>query len=339
MKEINVAGKKIGGDSTFVIAEIGSNHCCSLKTAFETIDAAADAGADAVKFQSIRLDKLYLNPSAETIALHKKIDLPEEWHKDLSDYCKKKSIIFFSSPTYPEAVDILESVGVPLYKLASAQVGTFPQIVQKVAATGKPVILSTGLVTMGELEKTVQIFQAANNLNFIILHCNSIYPVPYDRVHMPTMKTYAAMFDCLVGFSDHTNDIFGSIVAVSQGAKVIEKHFTLSRKLDSPDAPLALEPNELHEMIRGIRATEKMLLPEPRTHLQLEEVAFKNKITTRLILRNSAPAGKILSADDFIFRRDSSGIDCREIDSVLGKRLRIAIKENERLEKNHIEGY
>jgi sialic acid synthase SpsE len=320
--EIKVGDKSIGGDRTFIIAEVGSNHCQDLKIAYESIDAAADAGADAVKFQSINLEKLYFKPSADTINLHKKIDLDESWHKLLKDYCDKKGIIFFSSPTYLDAIDILEEINISLYKLASAQIGTFPQLVKKVALTGKPVVLSTGLVSYGELEKVVRIFKQCGNEKFIILHCNSIYPVPFERVHLPILKTYQAMFNCIVGFSDHTEGIYGSMGAVAFGAKVIEKHFSLSRNLDSPDAPLSVEPKELKRMIQGIRSIEKMLSPGMRIEIQEEESKFKNKIRTRLILNNDKHEGERLTESDFIFLRHSEGVDCRDLDLVLGKQLK-----------------
>ena len=139
---IIVRDKTIGGSETFVVAEIGSNHNQSLSLAYESIDAALECGADAVKFQSISIDHLYYQPSESTRALHKKIDLNEKWRLLLDNYCRKKGIIFFSAPTYLEAVDILEEINVPLYKLASAQIGTFPQIIEKVAKTGKPIIPS-----------------------------------------------------------------------------------------------------------------------------------------------------------------------------------------------------
>lgn len=315
-------------NKTFIIAEIGSNHNQSLKLAFETIDAAKDAGADAVKFQSINIDKLYHNPSPEVIALHKKIDMPEEWHKLLKDYCDKKNILFFSSPTYLEAIDILENLNVPLYKLASAQIGTFPQLVKKVAETGKSVILSTGLVSYGELEKIVKVFKDAQNDNFIILHCNSIYPTPYNRVNLELMDVYRHMFGCTVGFSDHTSDIYVPIAAVARGAKVIEKHLAMSRSLPVPDAAYSLEPNEFKRMVCGIRAVETAISASARIEIEPEEEIFKNKIRTRLVLNKLKDAGSVIVADDFIFRRSNDGIDCKNMDSVIGKMLRQKKHEN-----------
>ncbi|WP_291726751.1 N-acetylneuraminate synthase family protein [Bernardetia sp.] len=337
MKTIKLTDKyTIGEDKVFVIAEIGSNHNQSLELAYETIDAAKEAGADAVKFQSISVDKLYINPSKETIELHKRIDLPEEWHYLLHDYCKKKDILFFSSPTYLESIDILEELNTPIYKLASAQVGTFPQLVEKVASLHKPTILSTGLVNYGDLEKVVQIFEKAKNDKYIILHCNSIYPTPFERVHLPLMDTYKTMFDCIVGFSDHTTDIFASIAAVARGAKVIEKHFAMSRSLPVPDAPFSLEPEELKHMIEGIRATEKMLKPNVRLDIEQEERGFKNAIATRLVLNKDKKAGDSLQKDDFIFRRNKEGINCSELDSILDKKLNTDVKQFSILKKSYI---
>jgi sialic acid synthase SpsE len=322
MKQIQVdTNISIGGDKTFIIAEIGSNHNQSLDLAYQTIDAAVEAGADAVKFQSLNVDKLYHEPSDAIIALHKRIDLPEEWHKPLKDYCDKKNILFFSSPTYLESVDLLEDLNVSLYKLASAQIGTFPQIIKKVAQTGKPVILSTGLVNYSELEKVVRIFMEAKNDKLVILHCNSLYPTPYDRVCLPLMDTYQKMFNCIVGFSDHTDGISIPIAAVARGAKVIEKHFALSRELPVPDAAYSLEPAEFKLMVDGIRATEKALAENVRVDIQPEEAKFRNAIRTSLVLNRDMEKGALLTESDFIFRRNSQGVDCKNIDQVIGKTL------------------
>lgn len=327
---------KIGGDRTFVIAEIGSNHNQSLELAFETIDAAKDAGADAVKFQSINIEKLYHNPSSEVIDLHKKIDMEEEWHKLLKDYCEKKNILFFSTPTYIESIDILENLNVSLYKLASAQIGTFPQLVKKVAQTQKPVILSTGLVSYSELEKVVKVFKEAKNDNFIILHCNSIYPTPYNKVNLELMDVYGRMFGCVVGFSDHTPDIYIPIIAVARGAKVIEKHFAMSRTLPVPDAAYSLEPNEFKKMVEGIRAAEVSIGMDYRIEIQPEENAFKNRIRTRLVLNKNKKAGEQLQLDDIIFLRAPYGLDCNEMDGIIERKILVDMSKNEILTKEKI---
>ncbi len=313
VNKIVVDNREIGGDSTFVIAEIGSNHNQSLNLAFESIDAAVECGADAVKFQSIDLDELYYQPSEQTRALHRKIDMDEKWHGLLSEYCRKKSITFFSAPTYLRAVDILEEIDVPLYKLASAQIGTFPQIVEKVAATGKPVILSTGIITSGELGEVIDVFRSYQNDKFIILHCNSIYPTPYDKVHLPTMNFYQDQYNCIVGFSDHTPGIYVPIAAVALGAKVIEKHFALDCRLPVPDAPFSLEPIEFKKMVEGIRAVEQTLKNDSREELQPEETQFKESILYRLVANRPLVTGEPVKAEDFKFLRHYEGIDCRNL--------------------------
>lgn len=317
MKKIIIDGREVGGDRTYIIAEIGSNHNQSLELAFESVDAAVNCGADAVKFQSINVSELYYQPSEQTKALHRKIDMAEEWHAILSKYCTQKGITFFSAPTYLKAVDILEEIDVPLYKLASAQIGTFPQIVERVAATGKPVILSTGIVTNKELNSVIEIFKRNNNEKFIILHCNSIYPTPYEKVHLSIMNRYRDEFDCVVGFSDHTPDIFVPIAATALGAKVIEKHFALDRTLPVPDAPFSLEPHEFKRMVEGIRAVEKTLINDRREELQPEENQFKESILYRLVANKNLVSGKSVSADDFKFLRHPEGIDCRELHKYL----------------------
>src|SRR6185436_17131371 len=221
---VNVGRHAIGSGRTFLIADVGSNHRQELALAYESIDAAAEAGADAVKFQSLQMKELYFDPGPEVRKLYAQIDLEEDWHAKLKAHCEKRGLLFFSSPTYFGAVELMEKLGVSLYKLASAQIGTFPQIVERVARTGKPVILSTGLVSAGELEASVRLFEKAGNPDFVILHCNSIYPTPYARVNLPMMDVYRRMYGCPVGYSDHTDDIYVALAAVSQGASVIEKH-------------------------------------------------------------------------------------------------------------------
>jgi sialic acid synthase SpsE len=316
---IKVDGFEIGGEKTFIIAEIGSNHNQSLDLAYKSIDAAIEAGANAVKFQSIKVEELYWNPSQAIKELHAKIDLAEEWHKPIKDYCDKNKITFFSSPTYFKAVDLLEELSVSLYKIASAQSGTFPQLVEKVAKINKPTFISTGLVSYAELEKIVKIFLRHNNRKFVILHCNSIYPTPYNKVNLQLMDVYKKMFDCVVGFSDHTDGIHIPIAAVVRGAKVIEKHFALDRNLPVPDAPFSLEPKEFAQMVKGIRDVEAALNFDMRTEIQAEELGFKKAIASRLILKNKKNAGDSLTYDDFDFKRHSEGIDCKELETVLQK--------------------
>lgn len=298
---------KIGGARTFVIAEIGSNHATSLQTAQESIDAVAETGADAVKFQSIDLDELYHQPSDATRALHEKIDLPEAWHEPLKQRCDERGLVFFSSPTYLRSIDVLESVGVSLYKLASAQIAVYPQLVRRVAKLQKPVILSTGLVTQDEIARVIGIFRESGNDKFVILHCNSVYPAAPEIVHLPRMLDYQRQFECHVGFSDHTVSNTASIAAVALGASVIERHFTLSRSLNSPDAPLSLEPREFSEFVRAVREAEQICQPAPRTDLEPDERAFKTRIRHCLLSSCEIAAGEALDESNTVLKRGNPG--------------------------------
>ena len=302
---------------TFIIAEIGSNHNQDKNLAFQTIDAAVEAGADAVKFQSINIEELYLSPNNSIKKLHRKIDLEEDWHYSLKKYCDSKRTIFFSTPTYLRSVDILEKIDVQLYKIASAQAGTFPQLVEKVVETEKPVLLSTGLTTYGDLEKIVRLFRRKNNNHFVILHCNSIYPTPYDKVNLRLIGVYKSMFGNPVGFSDHTQHIYISLAAVTLGAAVIEKHFTLNKKLLVPDAAISLDPHEFKSMVDGIRAIEKSMQFKDRIFIEEEENVFKNDICYRLILKNNKMCNDSFLETDFDFKRHPVGIDCNDLKIVL----------------------
>ena len=302
----------LGDGRTFVIAEIGSNHGQDFQLALDTIDAAAECGADAVKFQSIDLDSLYLEPTEDIRTLHKAIDLDESWHVPLKEHCDRRGIIFFSTPTYLKAVDLLDELSVDLFKLASAQIGTFPQLVERVAQTGKPTLLSTGLVGYSELENVIKIFQQCGNPHYCILHCNSIYPTPPDRVFLGRMNVFRQMFQCPVGFSDHSDGIAVAIGAVALGAQVIEKHFILERgKIGAPDEPFSLEPAEMREMIDGIRAVELANRSDVRLQIEPEEARFKEGIRYRAVLTRDMHAGEAIAHDDVEFLRYPTGIDAQ----------------------------
>lgn len=314
---LRVGDRTIGAGRTFIAAEIGSNHGQDIRRARELVDAAKDAGADAVKFQSVRIDALYARPSRAVRALHRKIDLDERWHGELKAHCDRRGIVFFSSPTYLGAVDILERVGVKLYKLASAQVGVFPQMVERVAACRKPVLLSTGLVTPAELRAVVRVFRKCGNEQFVIMHCNSIYPAPYDRVNLGMLGVYRQMTGALVGYSDHTRGIAVSLAAVALGAVAIEKHLTLDRGMKGPDSAVSLEPHEFRRLVEGIRAVELAARKRSRERIEPEEKAFKDTIAYRLVLKGRKRAGEGFCRDDFEFTRCESGIDCRDMLSVI----------------------
>jgi len=327
-----IDGFNIVKDGTYIIAEIGSNHNQDKQLAYDTIDAAIECGANAVKFQSIDVNELYYSPSSSTIKLHKKIDLKESWHFDLKSYCDSKGITFFSTPTYLKAIDILEELDVSVYKLASAQVGTFPQLVRRVAELQKPTLLSTGIVNLDELKAVINIFKEVKNPNYIILHCNSMYPVSYNKVNLGLINTYQKQYDTVIGFSDHSIGTATAVAAVAMGAKVIEKHFTLSRRLPVPDASFSLEPDDFKEMVNNIRVVDQCTKNLSRQTIDAEELAFKNKIQYRLVLKQDVKRGDVIKEDHFNYLRFDSGIPATET-------LKVTAKFNKNIAKGVVLDY
>jgi sialic acid synthase SpsE len=301
----------------FIIAEIGSNHAQDLAIAEESIYAAAAAGANAVKFQSLNVTAQYLDPTADLRDLHRRIDLDENWYHHLKACSDKAGVQFFSSPTYFHALTLLEAVNVSCYKLASAQVGTFPQLVEAVAQLGKPVILSTGLADYVRLSQTIQLFERAGNDQYTILHCNSLYPPRFEEVQLELMDTYRHMFHCPVGYSDHAPGTAIALAAVARGAQVIEKHFILDPQLDTPDASTSIDPTTFAHMVRDIRAIEAAVPARPRLQLHPQEAAFRDRIVTRLVLKNPKRAGERFSPSDFDGLRHTDGIDGRDLDWIV----------------------
>lgn len=330
-KKISIGDFEIGGDRTFIVADIGSNHRQDLTLAKESIDAATEAGVDAVKFQSIQLNELYLKPDESTAAFVKQLEFPEDWHFKLKRYCDNKGILFFSSPTYLRAVDLLEEAGIELYKLASAQISTFPQIVEKVAKLNKPTIFSTGIATYEEVINAVKTFKKYGNEKFIILHCNSIYPTPPEQVNIQMISTYESMFNNPVGFSDHTIGTHIACLAVSMGASVIEKHFTLDKNMDTPDSnDFACDPTELESLVRQIRDVEDAMKGfEDRIDLMSEEESFKNKIKYCIIANDEIATGSVIRETDLKYLRSDVGINCKNVKQVIGKKAVRTIKSGE----------
>lgn len=322
-KSITVGDTKIKKGNCFIIADVGSNHMQDLNLALETIDAAAENGAHAVKFQSLDIEKLYFDPTEDIKSLYSKIYLNEEWYHQLNERCNQRGVHFFSSPTYMDSIEALEKLDAKIYKLASAQIGTFPQIIQKVAELKKPTIFSTGLVSYGELENAVKIFEKNKNDDYIILHCNAIYPTTPDRVNLERMLIYEKMFNCLVGFSDHTLGNYCSFAAVAKGATVIERHFTSSNSVKSPDMVVSINPDQLRDLSRGIADIQKSLVTQPRLTIETEELSFKKSLTYRIVFNRALKTGDKIKLQDLKFLRHTEGVDCKDLDFILSKNARV----------------
>ena len=322
---IRVGKKYIGEDRPcFIIAEVGSNHNRSLKSAKKLIDVAAKAGADAVKFQSLKFDELYssnLLPDKKIKKLFSRIELPEDWYQELADYADSQKILFLSSATYPKAVDLLEKIGVKAYKIASPQaIGDLP-LVNYIAKKKKPVFLSTGYSTLSEIKKAVNTCLREKNNKIVILHCISKYPTLPPEVNLEAIPFLTKKFKFPVGFSDHTLGYHIALAAVAKGAKVIEKHFTLSRRLKGPDHFFALEPKELKEMIQKVREIEESFGSGKRDRISKEEKKLIPQIQTRLVANRLIRSGEILKKTMFDYKRVPHGILANELDKVLDHRV------------------
>jgi len=258
MDKIKIKDKLIAkGEPCFFVAEIGSNHNSNLSQAKKLIDAAKRSGADCVKFQTFKADELVVR-SHPAYQMLKKLELPENWHYILADYCRKKKIIFASTPFYLEAVDLLDEVRAPFYKIASSDL-TFYPLVEKIALTGKPVFLSTGVAYLQEIQRSVELIKKNQNRKIVLLHCVTLYPPRIEDVNLNSLLVLEDKFKLPIGLSDHTRSLSVAVGAVAMGSCVIERHFTLSRKLKGPDHHFAMEPGDFQDMVNCVRELESAM--------------------------------------------------------------------------------
>lgn len=327
-KYIKIGQKTISVNSpAFIIGEIGSNHNQSLNLAKELIDIAAEARIDAVKFQSLNFNQQYVPEKKFNYLkeVHSTIDLPEKWFKTLYTYAQRKNLIFLSSPTYFKAMDILEDIGVLGYKIASPITVGFGSLIEKIALTKKPIFMSTGYCTLPEIDRAVRIIQKAGNQNLILMHCIASYPLSPKFANLKFMAIIQKRYGTIVGFSDHTMSTSIPAIAVALGARVIEKHFTVSRKLNGPDHNFSLEPEELKEMVINIRDAEQSIGKEKRYLLSTER-RFKEVIKMKLVANVDIPQSTILKKEHLIFKRASGGIEDFLLDKYIGKKTKRSIK-------------
>lgn len=317
---IDVAGQQIGpGYPCFVIAEAGVNHNGDLNSAYRLVDTAILAGADAVKFQTFKAAALaspnapkadyqkHGTDSAESqYEMLRRLELSTQDHEALFRYCQRRGILFLSSPFDEESADFLETLGVAAFKIPSGEV-TNPLFLAHVARKGKPMIISTGMAYLGEIETAIRTVKQEGNNNLILLHCVSNYPADPVNVNLRAMQTMRTAFKTLVGYSDHTMGIEVALAAVAMGACVIEKHFTLDRGLPGPDHRASLEPDELATLIEGIRKIELALghgRKEPAaSELNTAAVARKSLVAAQDIV-----AGTVLTESLLAIKRPGTGL-------------------------------
>ncbi|MFT5617440.1 MAG: N,N'-diacetyllegionaminate synthase [Arenicella sp.] len=328
---------------TIIIAEAGVNHNGSLDLAKQLIDVASEAGADFVKFQTFKTElciskeapkAIYQIENAEKqetqFEMVKKLELDELTHNLLNAYCQEKNIGFLSTAFDLESADLLEKYKLPFYKIPSGEITNLPYL-RKTGSFGKPIVLSTGMANMGEVEQAIDVLCEAGvkRDEITVLHCNTEYPTPMSDVNLKAMLTIKNALKVDVGYSDHTMGIEVPIAAVALGAKVIEKHFTLDRNMEGPDHKASLEPEELKSMVKSIRNIELAMSGNGLKKPSLSEE--KNIIIARksLFFNKSLKAGYTLKLSDFSTLRPASGISPMQIDDLVGRTLATDVKEGQ----------
>jgi N,N'-diacetyllegionaminate synthase len=320
------------GRPALIVAEIGNNHDGSIGQAIALIEAAAEAGADAVKFQTHIADAEML-PSTPTpphfdeprIEFTRRMELSLEDHARLKAHAEERGLLFFSSPFSIAAVEMLEKLDVPLYKIASGEV-TNPPLLRAVAETRRPVLVSTGMSGLDEVEDAVEIFRSAG-AELALLQCTSTYPCPAEKVNLRAMKTLAEHFNCPVGLSDHTPDIYTAIAAVALGAVCVEKHFTLSRRLYGPDHHASLEPPDLARLVDGIRQVEAAMGDGEKARDPAHDstrVTFEKSVVTATRIGE----GDLIEASMLTTKRPGNGIPAARVEQIVGRRARTSLEAN-----------
>ena len=324
---LTIAGTPVGREAQpYIVAEAGSNFNQSLDTARKLIDVAVEAGADAVKFQLFRADKLYPN-GGELYDIFKSIELDPEWVPLLADHARQADIHFVASAFDHQSLDLLETVGVPFHKIASSET-TNLGFVHRVASTGKPVVISTGMCDMVDVEEAVNVCLGVGNDNVVLMHCGALYPLPPEQANLQILRTFADRFGCVTGFSDHTLGQTAAAAAVGVGGSVFEKHFTLDRNSEGPDHFYAVEPPELKDYVAAVREAHRALGAPEKTMLQQErEIGRREGLYTARAMQ----AGEVLTANDVTARRPALGLRARYAPAVVGARLTAAIEADQPL--------
>ncbi|MCK9371615.1 MAG: pseudaminic acid synthase [Sulfuricurvum sp.] len=319
-------------EKVFIIAELSANHNGSLETALKTITAMKASGADAVKLQTYTPDTITLDCDTEmfTIAqgtlwdkrkfhdLYAEAMTPWEWHGTLFEHAKSLGMETFSSPFDPTAVDFLESLNVPAYKIASFEITDIP-LIEYTASKGKPIIISTGIATLSDIEDALDACHRMGNASITLLKCTSAYPAPLEEMNLLTIPDMQKRFGVAVGLSDHTMSIAAPVAAVALGARVIEKHFILDRKMGGADSAFSLEPAEFRAMVDAVRDTERLL---GSVTYDLSEKSLKSREFSRsLFVAENVKTGEMLTRANVRSVRPGFGMAPKYLNAVLGKRF------------------
>ena len=335
MNRIKIGNNFIGEMCpTFIIAEAGINHNGSLKLAKKLIEAAKESGADAVKFQTFKAEEVVTKNAEKAeyqkkttsensqYEMIKKLELSADDFKDLSSHANKKGILFLSSPFDLDSIDILDDLNVPAFKFGSGEITNFPSL-EYAATKGKPIILSTGMASLCEIEEAFNLLKEKIS-DIILMHCVTSYPAKTEDINLKVIETLKCAFNVPVGFSDHTIGIEMAVAAVAMGASVIEKHFTLDKNLVGPDHKASLEPDELERMIKSIKNVEKGM-GNGIKQLTIEEEEIKKIARKSVVARVDINKGVTLKEEMLAIKRPGTGISPKYFNFLIGKKLRKSI--------------
>ncbi len=334
----------------FIIAELSANHNNDFELAKKTVGAIKETGADAVKFQTYTPDSMTLNLSGKAFEanpsgiwagrrlydLYKEAAMPYEWQKDLSEYALSIGLQWLSSPFDIKAVDFLESLKCPMYKIASFEIQDIP-LIEYAASKGKPMILSTGIALKEDIELAIDTCRRVENNDITILKCTTAYPAPFEEINLNTIQLYQSTFDVDVGLSDHT---MGSVVplgAVALGANIIEKHFILDRSIDSPDSSFSMNPEEFKSMVDDVRKLEKALGEKT---FELTKSTVQSRTRGRsLYVSKSVKKGEVITKDNIKSIRPAFGLHPKYLKEVLGKKVNCDLEKGTPLKMSVIEWF
>jgi len=340
MTKIEIGNRLVGrNEACFIIAEAGVNHNGDIIMAKKLIDVAKEAGVDAVKFQTFKAENLVtdegetadyqknnVGKSKGQLTMLKELELGYEDFAELKKYGDEKKIIFLSTPHTEDSLDFLDSL-VPAFKIGSGDLTNLP-FLKKVARKKKPIILSTGMSTLKEIQGAVNVIKSEGNNKIILLHCITNYPCTLEEANLKAMLTLEKEFNLPVGYSDHTLGIICPVMAVALGAQVIEKHFTLNKNLPGPDHKASLAPDELKEMVKAIRSAEKALGNGIKKPTKSEE-KIKKFVRKSIVAKVNIPKGAKIVRDMICIKRPGTGIEPKYFRKVIGKNAQENIKKDE----------
>ena len=344
---MKIAERLIGkGEPAFVVAEMSANHNQDLELAKKTIKAAAESGADAIKLQTYTPDTMTIDCDNDCFrikqdtvwdgqnlhGLYKTAYTPWEWHEELKKLSESLGLVFFSTPFDKTAVDFLEKLDVPAYKIASFEITDIP-LIEHIAKMGKPIIFSTGIAGKEDIQAVIDICKK-NDVDFAILKCTSAYPAPYDELNLRIISDMQDRFQAVVGLSDHTLGKDIAIASIALGAKIIEKHLILDRKLGGPDATFSMEPSEFKEMVKSIRNVERAL---GRPSYELTQKMVKGRELSRsLFVVQDVKKGEPLTEKNVRSIRPGYGMHPKHLGEILGKKALMDLKRGTPLREDMV---